>query len=344
LKTRRQEPPGRDEKGRGRSGPTKGPRDSSRSRPGDASPPRSERGDRQREPRRGGPPGTPPQTARRGTSGPATRRGRRDASPEVSLTRQGRELLYGRNAVLEALRGRRGLGRLYVAEGVREDERLRGIIALARERGSEVEQLPRPLLDDATRGANHQGVALEVEPFRYAEIDDVLAGSGTVLVLDHMQDPQNMGTLLRAAEAAAVDGVVIPENRSASISPAVVNASSGAVEHLRVAAVPNLARTIDVLKRGGRWVIGLDAGPGAQDLYRTDIPLPVALVVGAEGSGLSAHLRSQCDLLLALPMRGRVASLNAATAGAIALYELMRREGALSVPASENRVAGEPAS
>jgi len=125
-----------------------------------------------------------------------------------------------------------------------------------------------------------------------------------------------------------VAGVVIPGNRSASITPAVVNASSGAVEHLRVAVVTNLARALEAIKRSGRWVVGLDAGPAAQDIFSTEIPLPVALVVGAEGTGLSSHLRSQCDLVLALPMRGRVSSLNAATAGSIALYELMRREGA----------------
>jgi 23S rRNA (guanosine2251-2'-O)-methyltransferase len=236
-------------------------------------------------------------------------------------------LIYGRNAVFEVLRGRRHVERLFIAEGAREDERMRALIALATARGAEIDRVPRLMLDDALRGANHQGVALEAETYRYAVFEDLEEAPGTMLVLDHLQDPQNFGTLLRAAEAAGVAGVVIPQDRAAGVTPAVVNASAGAVEHLRIAEVPNLARALEMLKRSGRWIAGLDTGPGVADLYATEIPMPAALVVGAEHSGLGANLRKSCDLLLALPMRGRVYSLNAATAGAIALYELLRREG-----------------
>ena len=240
----------------------------------------------------------------------------------------GSELLYGRNAAAEALRGRREARRLFVAEGVRDDERLRGIFALASAGGIPVERPPRAMLDDLTRGANHQGIALEAAGYPYADFDDVREAEGTVLLLDHLQDPQNLGTLLRAAEAARVAGVVIPQDRAVAITPAVVNASAGAVEHLRVGRVPNLARSIEALKRGGRWVVGLDAGPRSVDLYGAEVPTPVALVVGGEGSGIGQNVRAHCDLLVALPMRGKVASLNAATAGAIALFELLRREQA----------------
>jgi 23S rRNA (guanosine2251-2'-O)-methyltransferase len=228
---------------------------------------------------------------------------------------------------MEALRGRRGGERVYIAEGVREDDRLRALMALAAERGAEIDRIPRLMLDDATRGANHQGVAIEAEAYRYAALDDLLAASGTVLVLDHLQDPQNVGTLLRAAETAGVAGVVIAADRAAEITPAVVNASAGAVEHLRVATVTNLVQAIEAMKRSGRWVVGLDTGPGSTDFFATEVPKPVALVVGAEGPGLGVNLRKHCDLLLALPIRGRIESLNAATAGAIALYELLRRGG-----------------
>jgi 23S rRNA (guanosine2251-2'-O)-methyltransferase len=228
--------------------------------------------------------------------------------------------------VLEALRGRRRVERLFVAEGVREDERLRALLALARERGVEIERVPRLMLDDAMRGANHQGVALEVEPFRYSPFEDLIEIPGTLLVLAHVQDPQNVGTLLRAAEAAGVAGVVIPQDRAAEVTPAVVNASAGAIEHVRVAMVPNLVRALEAMKKSGRWAVGLDSGPGATDIFDTAVPTPAVLVVGAEGSGLGANLRKHCDLLLTLPMLGRVASLNAATAGSIALYELLRRE------------------
>jgi 23S rRNA (guanosine2251-2'-O)-methyltransferase len=242
------------------------------------------------------------------------------------LARTGRELLYGRNAVQEALRGRRSIERLFVAEGAREDERLRALLSLAADRGVAIDRIPRLLLDDALRGANHQGIALEAEPYRYTPFEDLLAMPGTVLVLDHLQDPQNVGTLFRAAEGVGVAGVIIAEDRAAAVTPAVVNASAGAVEHLRVAAAPNLVRSLEALKGTGRWVAGLDVGHGATDIFTTEVPTPAALVVGAEGSGLGASVRKHCDLLLSLPMRGRIDSLNAATAGSIALYELLRRE------------------
>lgn len=226
----------------------------------------------------------------------------------------------------EALRGRRGMGRLYLAEGVREDERIREIVVLANGRGVEIDHVPRPLLDDAANRVNHQGVALEVEAFRYAPFEEIESQAGTVLVLDHLQDPQNLGTLLRAAEAVGAAGVVIPQHRAVAVTPAVVNASAGAVEHLRVAAVPNLSRALQALQASGRWVVGLDAGEGSRDFFATDVPRPTVVVVGAEGAGLGPQLRKGCDLVLALPMLGQVASLNAATAGAIALYDLLRRE------------------
>jgi 23S rRNA (guanosine2251-2'-O)-methyltransferase len=227
--------------------------------------------------------------------------------------------------------------RLFLAEGIKQDERLRALTALAEQRGAEIDHVPRLMLDDATRGANHQGVALEAEPYRHVLFEELIERPGTILILDHIQDPQNFGTLLRAAEAAGVAGVVIPQDRAVDVTPAVVNASAGAVEHLHVSAVPNLARAVEAIKRSGRWVAGLDTGPDAADLFTADIPTPTALIVGAEGTGIGANLRKSCDLLLSLPMRGTVASLNAATAGAIALYELLRREKmSSSRSASEN--------
>ena len=233
-------------------------------------------------------------------------------------------MLYGRNAVAEALYGRRHPRRLLVAEGVKEDDRVRAILARAEERKVPIDRPPRLLLDDLLLGANHQGIVLEAAGYPYVEFEDLLAASGTTLVLDHLQDPQNFGTLLRAAEAAGVSGVVMPHDRSAEVTPAVVNASAGAVEHLRIAQVPNLSRALEALKASGRWVVGLDSGPGSTDLYATEVPRPAVLVVGAEGSGIGRNVRNHCDLIVSLPMRGRVGSLNASTAGAIALYELLR--------------------
>jgi len=238
-------------------------------------------------------------------------------------------MLYGRNAVAEALQGRRLAHRLLVASGIQTDARVRGILETAQRLGITVDEVPRELLDDACRGANHQGIGLDAGAFEYAMLEDFAGRDGTVLVLDHIQDPQNFGTLLRAAEAVAVAGVVIPQDRAVAVTPAVVNASSGAVEHLQVAQVPNISRAIDTLKEAGRWAIGLDEAATSKPLFSTDLPTPVALVVGAEAKGISVNVAKRCDLLVSLPMRGKVASLNAATAGSIVLFDLERRTESL---------------
>lgn len=239
------------------------------------------------------------------------------------------ELLYGRNAILESLRGfNRAATRLWVAENLRQDDRIDEIVSLAKINEVLLEFVPRTLLDDMEPEVNHQGVLLETREFPYADLEDVTAKAGTVLVLDHLVDPQNVGTLLRAGEAAGIAGVVIPSDRSAGISPAVVNSSSGAVEHLDIAMVPNLGHALDKLERSGRWIIGLDGGEGAQDLSTADLPMPVALVVGSEGNGLTPNIRKRCQVIVHLPMLGRVSSLNAATAGSIALFDIVRRQRA----------------
>jgi len=237
--------------------------------------------------------------------------------------------LYGRNAILEALRaGKRPASRLFIAEGLRPDPRLDEIHGLAKEREIEIDTVPRTMLDDVMKGLNHQGVLLEVGDYVYADLDDVIERDGTILVLDHLQDPQNFGTLLRAGDAAGIAGVVIAADRSVGVTPAVVNASAGAVEHLVVAQVPSIARSLEKIEASGRWIVGLDGGEGSQDIFTTDVPTPVALIVGAEGSGLSAGIRRKCQLILSLPMLGQVESLNAATAGSIAIYDMLRRERA----------------
>lgn len=250
-------------------------------------------------------------------------RSRDAAGPPLSLRG---ELIYGRNGVAEALRGRRRLYRLLLADGIRPDERIERLRRDASRIGLTVETVPRAALDATTAGANHQGVGLDAEPYPYADLDDILGNDGAVLMLDHLQDPQNIGTLLRAAEASGAAGVVLPADRSASITPAVVNASAGAVELLAIAQVPNLVRAIERAKERGRWVVGLEDDERAVDLFDGDLPIPAVLIVGAEGPGIGPHLRRHCDVLAKIPMMGRVTSLNASTAGAIALFELWRRQ------------------
>ncbi|HWV25510.1 MAG TPA: 23S rRNA (guanosine(2251)-2'-O)-methyltransferase RlmB [Thermomicrobiales bacterium] len=256
--------------------------------------------------------------------GPRPPRPAKPAKPQLHLKG---ELLYGRNAVRESLRAdRRTPTTLYVAEGVREDDRIREIIDLSQEQGALLDRVPRQLLDDVTRGGNHQGVALDTGEFPYADLEDVLEAEGTVVVMDHLSDPQNFGTLMRAADASGVAGIILPQDRSVSVTPAVVNASAGAIEHLTVALTPNLARALDKLEESGRWIIGMDEDEEANSLFDADIPTPVALVLGAEGSGLSPIVRKRCQMVISIPMRGHVDSLNAATAGSIVLYDLLRRQ------------------
>lgn len=233
-----------------------------------------------------------------------------------------RETLYGRHAVLEALRaGRRAIHRVLIGPGVNQQaDIVREILAAAQQRGCPVGEAGRPALA-AIGDVNHQGIIAETGPYPYVELEQAINDSGPALclVLDHLQDVQNLGTLLRTAEAMAVTGVILPERRAAGITPAVVNASAGAVEHLRIAQATNLTQTLIRLKKAGFWIVGLEAATDAIPLAQADLSGPLALVVGAEGAGLSRLVRETCDWLVAIPMYGRVASLNAAVAGSIVL-------------------------
>ncbi len=240
------------------------------------------------------------------------------------------------------LAGRRKVYRIHLLEGTSASGIPGEIASRARLRGITVTEVSRQALD-ATGPVNHQGVVAEVDPYTYAGLDDLLTDNlpedALLLVLDHLQDVQNMGTLLRTAEAMGVLGVILPDRRSAEITPAAVNASAGAVEHLRVAVVHNLAQTLDRCKAAGVWVAGLDAGPGAVPLARADLKGRIALVVGAEGEGLARLVREKCDWLLAIPMYGKVASLNAAVAGSIALVAARQAQRGSGVePAREEEV------
>jgi 23S rRNA (guanosine2251-2'-O)-methyltransferase len=242
------------------------------------------------------------------------------------------EILFGRNPVLESLRaGRRRARRLFLAEGVQEEGTVSDLLAAARTREVPVHRVPRSELDRLIQGANHQGVALEAASYPYAAVPDMLSAAAAageppfLLLLDLLQDPQNVGTLLRTAEAVGVHGVVLQRRRAVGITPAVVNASSGAVEHLLVAQETNLNHTMEQLKEDGLWFYGLEASPDATLYSMADLSGPVGLVVGSEGAGLRRLVRETCDVILWLPMRGRVESLNAAVAGSVALYAVWQQ-------------------
>jgi 23S rRNA (guanosine2251-2'-O)-methyltransferase len=237
------------------------------------------------------------------------------------------DYLYGRNSVLEALRAdRRPVRRIFAAHGTRGLDEL---YSLARTLRVAIDVVDRHRLDHIA-SAHHQGVVAEAEPFPYARIDSVLSGQTAplLLALDSLQDPQNFGTLLRTAQATGVDAVLIPEHRSVSVTPAVSNASAGAVEHLQVVRVTNLARTLQQLKTDNVWSFGL-AVDAEQAYWTADLSGPVAIVVGSEGSGLGRLVRETCDVLVHIPMaEGSVQSLNASVAGSLVLYEAFRQRRA----------------
>jgi 23S rRNA (guanosine2251-2'-O)-methyltransferase len=246
------------------------------------------------------------------------------------------DFLYGRNAVQETLRaGRRRVHRFWIARGIKEQGPLADVLSLARQGGVPVQRVERHRLDQITQGSHHQGVVVETSNYPYATLDDILRSvreaeePALLLLLDCLQDPHNLGALLRTAEAVGVHGAIIPSRRSASVTPAVVSTSAGAAEHVSVAQVTNLVRTMERLKEADVWVAGLEAHPDARLLYGVDLDMALALVIGSEGSGLRRLVRERCDFLLRLPMRGRVESLNASVAGAVALYEILRQRVAI---------------
>jgi 23S rRNA (guanosine2251-2'-O)-methyltransferase len=235
-----------------------------------------------------------------------------------------KETIYSRNAVYETLRAKRRQPiALEIAEGVKEKGRLSEIIQLAKERKIPVKRVPRGRLERLK--ANHQGVALEVNSYPYADETDIFelaekrAEPLFVLLLDSLNDPQNFGTLLRTAEVVGVHGVVIPLARTVGVTSAVVNASSGASEHLLIAQA-NLHQTIGALKNAGAWIIGLEGGGQAQGPDEVRLDGAIGLVVGSEGEGMRPLTAKSCDILMKLPMRGQIESLNAAVAGSVALY------------------------
>lgn len=239
------------------------------------------------------------------------------------------DLILGRQPVVEALKAGSKLQKILIADGV-TGLVIREINDYARCQGIPVEKVDRKYLDDLSEGFNHQGVAALGFEFNYARPDDIFLLAKNrgeqpfLLLLDQVQDPQNLGALIRTAEAAGVHGVVIPSRRSAQVTPAVFRASAGAISHIPVARVRNLNYFIDELKKKGLWIYGTDA-QGIQLYYEVDYNNPLAVVIGSEGKGISRLLKEKCDYLVKIPMKGKVSSLNASAAGAVMLFEILRQ-------------------
>jgi 23S rRNA (guanosine2251-2'-O)-methyltransferase len=241
-----------------------------------------------------------------------------------------KENIWGRNAVYETLRAnRREVYKLLVAEGAQERGHLTDALQIAEARSIPIQRVKRPALDRVTD--SHQGILAEVSGYPYVGIEDMLDLAQTrsepplILLLDVIQNPQNLGTLLRTAEAVGAHGVIIPQRRGVEVTQAVVNASSGASEHVLIAQVVNLVVAITELKEHEVWITGMDNLPEARPLDQADLRGAIGLVVGNEGEGMRRLVRESCDFLVKLPMRGQVDSLNAAVAGSIVLYEILRQ-------------------
>lgn len=238
------------------------------------------------------------------------------------------EWIVGRRSVQEALRAGRELEKLLVAEGVAKGS-VAVLLKNARDRGIPVQYVPRNRLDRLTAGANHQGVVAEAAAYRYARLEDLFrraeerGESPFFILLDGIEDPHNLGSILRTADAAGAHGVIIPKRRAVGLTYAVGKASAGAVEHVPVVRVTNLPRTAEELKEAGLWIIG-SSPEGESDYTEADYTMPLGLVIGSEGRGMSRLMKETCDLLVRLPMAGRVASLNASVAAALLMYEVLR--------------------
>ena len=242
------------------------------------------------------------------------------------------DLIMGRNTVLEALRSKRDIHKIWVAEGATKGQ-IQQVIAVAKENKVMIQTAPKKKLDQMVEG-NHQGVIAQVAAYQYAEIDDIfkLAESRKedpfILLLDELEDPHNLGSILRTADASGVHGVIIPKRRAVGLTATVAKSSTGAIEHIPVARVTNLSRTIEDLKERGVWIAGTDA-KGSQDYRLMDGTMPLGIVIGSEGKGISRVIKEKCDFLYHLPMVGHVTSLNASVAASLLMYEVYRKRSPL---------------
>ncbi|MBQ7479878.1 MAG: 23S rRNA (guanosine(2251)-2'-O)-methyltransferase RlmB [Selenomonadaceae bacterium] len=239
------------------------------------------------------------------------------------------DVLVGRNAVLEALRSGRGINKLLVAKGDREGS-VTEILALAKERGIPVQMVERSKISSMVGDMRHQGVLAHVAPVAYAELEDLLKFAAErgeqplLLLLDELEDPHNLGALMRTADAMGVHGILMPKRRSVPLNATVAKTSAGAVEYVPVVRIGNIAQTLKALKEKGFWVAGADM-EGKETCYEANLTGPLVLVVGSEGKGMSRLTKESCDFLVRIPMAGKINSLNASVAGSILMYEAMKQ-------------------
>ena len=220
----------------------------------------------------------------------------------------------------------------HICYGRNQKGPVKDIIALAKERKIKLSEYDKEGLDDLAGKVSHQGVVALLSQFNYSSLEELLSSwkqsgeKGLFVVLDGIQDPHNLGAIIRSAETAGIHGIIIPKDRAVGITPAVEKVSTGAVEHVKIARVTNIVRTLKMLKKEGLWVAGAEEG-GRESIYDADLNIDIALVIGSEGYGIRPLVRKECDLLVSIPMRGKINSLNASVAAAILMYEVLRQRG-----------------
>ncbi len=240
------------------------------------------------------------------------------------------DIIEGRNPVIEALKSSRPINRILLASNIQRHTIIAEILHLAQARGIPVEYVAREVIDRLSLTSAHQGVIAYTAVKGYVTLEDLFIISqeknepSLYIILDGVEDPQNLGAILRTAEASGVHGVIIRSRRAVGITPAVAKASAGAVEYVPVARVTNISQAMDTLKRNNIWVIGIDRA-GTIDYRQVDFRLPTAIVIGSEGKGLADLVRKRCDSLASIPMRGKITSLNASVAAALVMYEAFRQ-------------------
>lgn len=238
------------------------------------------------------------------------------------------DLIIGRNAVIEALKSDRTIECVYVSKGDLEGS-IKVALGLAKDKGVVIKEADRIKLDTMCDGLNHQGIVARVTPFKYCEVNDILEDAKRkeqqpfIVILDEIEDPHNLGSIIRTAELCGVHGIIIPKRRNVGVTSTVYKCSAGAIEHMKIAKVTNINATIDMLKEQGIWIYGADID-GKDYSYNTDFSGPCALIIGSEGKGISSLTLKKCDLLVKIPMIGKINSLNASVAGGIMMYEVLK--------------------
>ncbi|GIO69517.1 23S rRNA (guanosine(2251)-2'-O)-methyltransferase RlmB [Paenibacillus sp. FSL M7-1455] len=240
------------------------------------------------------------------------------------------EIIGGKHSVIEALKSGRTINKIWVAENAQK-HLTQPIVVEAKKLGVVIQHVDKRKLDQLAPGVQHQGVVAQAAPYAYAEVEDILQAAEQkgeppfILLLDEIEDPHNLGSILRTADCTGVHGVIVPKRRSAQVTATVSKTSAGAAEYVPVARVTNLGQTIDSLKEKGIWVVGTDVSAAA-GIYETNVfDGPVAIVIGNEGKGMGRLIREKCDVLVKLPMNGRINSLNASVAAGVVMYEVLRR-------------------